>query len=56
MRFVELKSIEGPTVIVNVDKIIAITDSVHGGAALILIDNKLDVVEKPNEIILKIRG
>lgn len=56
MRFVELKSIEGPMVILNVDKIIAITESTVGGACLILIDNKLDVVESPHDIILKIRG
>jgi hypothetical protein len=56
MRFIELESIEGPKVILNVDKIIAITESTVGGACLILIDNKLDVIESPHDIILKIRG
>lgn len=56
MRFVELHCAESSDrIIVNVDKIITIEPGING-STLTLIDCTLDVQEKPDEIILKIRG
>lgn len=55
MRFIEVHTNEGDRVIVNVDKIITI-EPAFDGSSLTLIDSQLEVREKPDEIILKIRG
>lgn len=55
MRFIELHSNEGDRIIINVDKIITI-EPAFDGSSLTLIDSQLEVREKPDEIILKIRG
>jgi uncharacterized protein YlzI (FlbEa/FlbD family) len=55
MRFIELHSNDGDRIIVNVDKIITI-EPTFDGSSLTLIDSQLDVREKPDDIILKIRG
>lgn len=55
MRFVELHSNDGDRIIVNVDKIITI-EPIFDGSALVLIDSQLEVREKPDEILIKVRG
>jgi len=57
VRFIELETTNGPKVILNVDKIIAITEDPEDGCtAIAMIDNILYVKEKPDDIIIKIRG
>lgn len=57
MRFIELQTIAGDSVILNVDKIIAITpDTDDDGTCIKLIDTVLYVKETPHDIIIKIRG
>jgi len=57
MRFIELETTHGPKVILNVDKIIAITpDDEDNCTAIQLVDNILYVKETPHDIVLKIRG
>ncbi len=57
MRFIELETTHGPRVMLNVDKIIAITpDDEDNCTAIKLIDTVLYVKETPHDIVLKIRG
>jgi hypothetical protein len=57
VRFIELETTHGPKVILNVDKIIAITpDDEDNCTAIKLIDTILYVKETPHDIVLKIRG
>lgn len=55
MRFIELHSHDGDRIIINVDKVITIEPAFEG-SSLLLMDSQLEVREKPDEIMIKIRG